>query len=444
MIWLLTVLLAVNLIFVYSLNGKQFFSPTIIVNGMFLLSSLVVVTNWKFFGKEDISAYCLLIIMLSIYSLSLGELVIIRAFRNKRKYSIESQLGDNADNIQPLRVGKLFVLCVCLVGVYIIIAGLVSIYKISLSLGNDRGIFYALSYVRMYVNSGKSLDIGRYITYPAVFVKAAALYCLVVFCYNNINKGRSSVKLLLPGVLYCLYTVTSTSRTGFFEMFCAFIIIFYALYIQKNKGSKVSTKLIRVTIIIVVLVMLLFILLGNLRTVAYEENTASDIVNYLGSSLIVFSRWLGRYEMSPYPGYATFPQLINILNRIGIVDVSVSYDEMFAAEDVLASSRSNLKTWLRAPIEDFTIVGMLVSRFIIGAIYSCLVQWLTNKNKKIEDRIGRFIFGCLLFYPLISAAFADKFGGYIQLETLYMAILFIFIGRAAKKWNRRTRKVTIS
>lgn len=444
MIWLLTVLLAVNLIFVYSLNGKQFFSPTIIVNGMFLLSSLVVVTNWEFFGKEDISMSCMLIVMLSIYALSLGELLALRVFGNKRKATVNISPADDG-NREPMKVGRWFVILACVVGAYVIVSGMISIYNLSLTLGNDKGVLYTFSYVRRYVNSGNKLGINRLITYPAVFVKASALYCMVVFCHNYINNGRSSIKLLLPGVLYCLYTVTSTSRTGVFEMFCAFIIIFYALYVRENKGNRGSNvKLIRITIIIVILVTLLFVLLGNLRTVSYEENTASDIVNYLGSSLIVFSRWLENYELSAYPGYATLPQMINILNKIGIIDVSVSYDEMYAAEDILASSKSNLKTWLRAPIQDFTITGMLFSRFLIGFIYSFIVRWLTNKNSNVANRMGSFIFGCLLFYPLISAPFADKFGGYIQLETLYMAILFPLISRASKRWNDKTEKKIIS
>ena len=445
MLWFLTFLLVANLVFVYFFNGKKLFSPTIIVNGAFLLSALVLLTNWKFFGYEDISLDCVLIVMLSIYALSFGELLTMYVFQKKRKRALkyDNMLSNNI-NAEPLKVGKWFWVIVCATAVYIIIGGLSEIYKISLSLGNSKGLLYAVSYVRKYVNAGNPLEISRLITYPAVFVKASALYCMFLFCYNYVNIGSSSVKLLLPGILYCLYTITSTSRTGVIEIFCAFLIMFYAIHTKKNKGVKRSNaKLLQFTVVIGILVALVFIWLGNLRTVAYEENTASDIVNYMGSPLIVFSRWLGRYELSPYPGYATFPQLINILNKIGITDTSISHSEMYSAEDVLASSKSNLKTWLRAPIQDFTIVGMLISRFLIGVIYSCLVQWLIDRNKNAEKHIGKFIFGCLLFYPLVSAAFADKFGGYIQLETVYMVIIFFIIGRVSKKWNKKTGKKVI-
>jgi hypothetical protein len=116
------------------------------------------------------------------------------------------------------------------------------------------------------------------------------------------------------------------------------------------------------------------------------------------------------------------------LYRLGITDRFVSYEEIYPPEDVLASSRSNLKTWLKAPIQDFSISGMLFSRFFLGLIYTFLINYLLTK-KETHRHIGGFIFGSLLFYPLLSAAIADKFGNYLQLETLYLAIIFAIFSR---------------
>lgn len=442
MIWWLVILLAINIMMMYLLNGKKLFSPTIIVNGVFLVSALFMLTNWDFFGYEDISFYCLCVVMMSIYALSFGELLATIADQKRTIVSTSANRLNRVGLAQTMNVSRRFVGVTCVAGIYIIVAGFISVYMVSLSLGNTRGVLYAVSYARQFVNSGNSLGFSQVVTYPAVFVKAASLYCMLVFCNNWVNVGKASLKLVVPGVLYCVYTITSTSRTGVLEIFCAFIIMFYATYMRKN--STRNSKLIRISIVIVLVVAIAFIGLGNLRTVAYEENTASDIVNYMGSPLIVFSRWLENYELSEYPGYATFPQAINILNQLGILKNKVSYGEMYSAEDVLAASKSNLKTWLRAPIQDFTVCGMLFSRVLIGFFYTYLVKWLMRKNDNIAKHPGKFIFACLLFYPLISAAFADKYGGYIQLETLYMALIFAFIGRRAKKWNEKMGKSIIS
>lgn len=445
MIWLLTFLLFINLIFIYIANGRRLFSPTIIVNGVFLFSALVMLTNWEFFGYEDISLRCVGIVILSIYSLSLGELITIAAVEknNAKKTYISSNtlITRNDSDVQLFRVGKVFFWVTCIIAIYVLIARALVVYRFSLTLGNTNGFLGSFYYVRKYLNRGEVLELGRHITYPAVFVKASALYCLLAFCHNRMKARKGSLLLLVPAIIYCMYTAVSTARTGIIEIFFAVFIMLLALYSQNKGSKKTSMRMVMVVAGAIVALIGIFIILGNIRAGDTGSKTSSDLVNYIGAPLIVFNRWLENYEHSPFIGYATVPQLFNLLNKLGIVDFEITYEQMYDVETILASSKSNLKTWLKEPIQDFSIVGMLISRFFIGVIYTSLVHWLTKKSS--VTHFGKFIFGCLVFYPLLSAAFADQFDVYIQLETVYMIIIFILIGKATKIWNKKSSKNVI-
>lgn len=438
MIYILLIFLAIQLVFIYILNQRKIFSPSLIVTGSFFLSAFVLVTNWQFFGHEDISFECVLIVSFSIVLMTIGEFI-YKSYTKREgmiqlKRYTESEIDYDSIS-EPYYVGRSFLYITIILAVIVTISRSLVVYRLSQSLGNSRGFFASFSYVRMYVNAGFEVEIGRIITYPAVFVKAASLYCLYVFCHNKVYCKKASWLLLIPGALYSVYTLTTTARTGMLEIGCAFAVMYYAFITQKNGSSRAGNKkIIRFTVLILIILGAVFIISGNIRSLAHEDNSASDLINYAGSPLIVFSRWLKSYDHSPVVGYATAPGLINILNKIGLTNVSLSHSEIYSAEDILASSKSNLKTWLKAPIQDFYIIGMFISRFFLGIIYGRLSNQMVNP-KLSSLHPGRFIFSCLLFYPLLSACIADKYGNYIQLETIYMALLFYYFSILRRKWN---------
>lgn len=438
MIYLLLFFLLLFGVIVYLFNGKSFFSPSLIVVFSFGISCITLIFNHSFFGYEDISSYSFVIIIFSLVALIVGEL--FGKYMILRKRSNHSLVSIRRNRYLPTdynySVNKWFLAIVITLGVFVVVSKAITVYKLSLTLGNVGGFWNSFSVVRKYVNSGETIQVNRFITYTAVFVKASSLYCVFVFLQDFFFKKKIAFKLIVPLILYSIYTLTSTARTGVIEMFAAFLIMFFAFAVAKNVNKKTTNRLIVVSSIIVFAILIVvFIIAGNIRTMDYSENTASDFVNYLGSPLIVFSRWLEGNETSPFAGYATVPQLVNILNRLGIVNVSVSYKEMYTAETVLQSSMSNLKTWLKAPIQDFGIAGMIISRFFIGILYAFVTSFITNQRLS-KGHVGCFIFGCLLFYPIISASIADKFGNYIQLETILLALCFGIFGHFGKKYNR--------
>lgn len=444
MIYILLFFLAIQIFFIYILNQRRIFSPSLIVTASFFLSAFVLITNWRYFGYEDVSFECVLIVSFSIVFMTIGEFIYKSYKRKDEKSRFKSQIESEIDSdsiIEPFYVGKSFLYFTIFLAVIVTISRSIVVYKLSQSLGNNKGFLASFSYVRMYVNAGFEVEIGRIITYPAVFVKAACLYCIYVFCHNKVYCNKASNLLLIPGVLYSIYTLTTTARTGILEIGCAFAVIYYAFVTQKNGNGKAGNKkIIRLTLLTILILGAVFIITGNIRSLAHEDNSASDFINYAGSPLIVFSRWLKSYDHSPVVGYATAPGLINILNRIGLTNVSLSHSDIYSVEDVLASSKSNLKTWLKAPIQDFYLIGMFFSRFILGIIYGSISNYIINpKLSKLHP--GRFIFTCLLFYPLFSACISDKYGNYIQLETIYMALLFYYFSTLKRKWN--TNKVRV-
>jgi hypothetical protein len=125
------------------------------------------------------------------------------------------------------------------------------VYKVSIELGNTGGFLDAFSYARRYVNSGNSLEISRLITYPAVFVKACALYFMYIFLHNKTIFGKSSFCLLLPAILYSIYTLTSTARTGIIEIGSAFLIMNIVFTSRKKENHiKTNSKMVKITILV--------------------------------------------------------------------------------------------------------------------------------------------------------------------------------------------------
>ena len=439
MIILLVLFLLLYIAYFYFFNNKNVLSISLITAISFLVCALTIVLNWDFFGKEDISQKCFLVITLSFLFLGFGEMVISLSFREKKTNSSITKTFQKYPN--NINIPNWFYWLIVVSALYITIARCIISYRLSVILGNNEGFFASFSYLRTYVNSGNIIDVGRLVTYPAVLVKASSLFFVYIFFFKKKN-GKFNIKWLLPIVIYSVYTLTTTARTGIFELACFFVTIFYCYLIHTYKSMrKVNIKYIFIIGGIFVVLLIIFVITGNMRKYSWEESSGSQsVINYIGSPLLVFSRWLELPEYSQYFGQATMPDLINLFNKVGLTNTFVSYFETFSADVSLANSTSNLKTWLRAPIADFSILGMLLSRFLIGVLYSLATNRI-NEKSLISKRPVSLILTCLLFYPIFLSYSADRFREYIQLETIYIIFLLLVFSKFFIKKQYRTRLV---
>ncbi len=438
MIYLLVFFLIVELGVAYLVNKYSFLSFTIISIGSFIITSVVYCIFFNIIGS-DISLKCMILVIGSLAFMMVGEKIGKKIYI-KDKHIVQTQ----KDFYYYATCLKM---CLIFLGMLIIfVIRFYYLYKFSLKHGNTRGIFGVIASVRLpyalgqYSSSGLIEKIAVYLTLVCEIFSYLYLY---YFLYNAILKKVILKRLLLPIIGYCIIAISFTGRTQYIQVATMIIWMTIYLYSQKENKRYNNKQLIKKIMSIGITGVVLLFLYGGISRNSVENSSLSiSITAYIGSPLYGFDQYkdIGFYEIAPGSkefGYYTLQNIHSFFNKFGANFEIPSFHHLPFYK--YSKGSSNIYTSLMFPYQDYGIVGLFITRMLIGFIAGVLERKVIKSDLTRWNTIMWIIAIGIFYYDGVSAYIADRFIDNLfdpitlLKYTVFSAVIIKFLGKCKKK-----------
>ena len=436
MIVLLAALLLIITFFFYSFFKGDFLSPTLISSSLFLLFSFLYCVLYSYI-QEDITAKTVIVIILTMFSIFVGEVVSRKInIKHITKTSVISS-GIAKDIIFSKKVIIIWFIIMLITAIY----RFYDLYQFSRTLGNS-SIWSTTASVRLALVKGLYTgDVNHLNMITFLFTGMSEIVCYASIYYLTYRLVYFKIfdkMLLLPIVGYCLSLVSFTSRTDYIKLAIGFILVYMFLSMRKNGtvgiSSKTITRLIRFGIFAVIFFFGYGYItrLGGGESDATNTSLANNIVAYAPAAILGLSRFLSNqiglgfgkgFGTNGYFGYWT---LQDLYTSFGITHVSVPQSNLkmfYYGNNV----RSNIYTALVLPIQDYGMLASLIIKFFEGVFAGIVLKFF--KQSKIMTNSGVIlwvlytqIYYCFFYFPI-----ADRFMQYLSFSTLVKYTIFAYI-----------------
>lgn len=425
MIYILLLFLIIMIIYIYILNGKNILSPSFITTGVFIISTISYIIYFKQY-RADISILTFSIIMLAITSMFIGELMFRFGkcqitVRNKKTISVNSYA--NLNITIPIQIIILFL------GIEIWAATRRACVLINIgqTIGYTGGISMLISNTRSLLTSSKyKID-----TFTQILssVSAAIAY---LFCYYYIRERilfkRSNVLYLAIIASYFVMQIFTTGRQGFIEIIIIIFIEITLIIYNSNKFDSFRGKtgiIIKYAVIALLAIGIIFYFYG--KFFRHSTNTLLDSLGeYVAAPLYGLDFYLeNRWDTNNIFGQFTLKNYYYYLNKFGANYQIVSDHLPFFN---CANTSSNIYTSLVLPIQDYGILGMVISRFFIGIIY---IQLMFQSKNMIAKNIKWHTFKSVLYsYMMVAVVYsgiADKYKDFFTVTSFPLLVISLII-----------------
>lgn len=235
------------------------------------------------------------------------------------------------------------------------------------------------------------------------------------------------VSLLVPVFLSAVNILPSGSRGNIIITILALVVPYFLLK-KKTKVEKEDKRNNRQLRIVAIMLVVLFIVL----TINRSQGISSSTFGYMSSRMVnIASKNPAIYKLYQYftgpvgvlnaylkePEFAfgqnTFATIYNLLNRFG-ANIEVSRYQKF----YMIPFRSNVGTWIRELISDFSFIGMFLVIFLVSMIEGHL-EHKANISRKASDVYIATIMAIILIMSF--------FVWYIREGSMVMLIIFYFL-----------------
>ena len=424
MIYILLLLLVVQLLLGYVINGRDIMSAWLISISMFIISTAVYACSMNYFG-EDISAQTVLVIVLSLLCWGLGELTYKFFFSKKvlpqkgktEFFNTQNTITQSAilKQSKPIEVSSFVIFMVCIFVIMITVLRFQELYIIANRITAPSDLFQAIEYARYYLIYNE-YSAGPILSHGSELSMCCAFFFSYVFLYNRINHGKSKYVMLLPTLLYAIQLISSTNRTGYIKLITVICIIAFILMKQKvNWNRKVDGKILRFGVMGILSFIIIFRLLGYITGVSELSNVWNNIAKYMSASILGLDRYLEDATSSTIIfGQNSLRSIYLILREWGVnIPWYSPHNDFFT----WINGSANIYTGLKGSIEDYTFIGMLIARYLLGFIYAVIIMRFRN-NKKSHSMIS-IIFCGIFFYPIVMTAIADVYSSILSISLIY-------------------------
>lgn len=397
--------------------------PLFIISALLFLSSLCVSVNYPFF-KVDIRVLTYIVVVMSVLFWLIGDIVAANSVPHTRTtYNHYSELRMN-------KIGIILGIGINIINTYFLYINFVRVGQV---LGGTNFISY-FGLVRLYlteIQNGLTTDSYNFQLSSArsainAVAQAFAFVSILLYIYNLNYVNKKHNYLLILFLIFIPSLIFNTSRAIFLQIFATLIVPGILLYYKKS-GVRKQKKLIKVTSILLVSFLLVFSLVGMFRSGFYEDSgyiqdSFNSLTKYLGSPIIGIDYLLhSNYHTSDYFARETCPIIYTILEKIGFTfpKQAFHFTTFPCGDDV-----SNVYTALRDPILDFGIIGMLITRFVLGFTYGYIYRRALYYTHASEVHLF-VIFGIVMF-PIVFYFFADIFY-YLTNVDFFTTVITLFL-----------------
>lgn len=423
----LNVALLLALLLIYYLNGKDLISPSFITVSVFLLSSLFLSLKVKEWGVE-ITGKTILIILLFIFVFFLTELLCQTIVPNSKKQKLLQYNG--------IQLSKSVIILLIGLSILILYMYYTQIKKIAVFSGYNEGEDLLIQYARLgLLQKGQTTTL--LISISSLFLRSLAYLNLFIFTFNitvpkDVNKRKNIIYLLIP-IIYLIQYSLSGSRGAYIEFLSFFLILYIILYTKSNNGNRYNKlKIFSYTIITLLVLIIVFIYLGNLK--GWAGKSVTDILSlYFGGSIAALNNFVeqGVHNNHSYgSGLETFLGVQDLFNRLNGNVSNVTRILPFT-EIGNSGEMTNVYTAIRRYLSDFGLTGLIICSIIVSLFSNIMYIYIKKSNKINFLFIFYAINAMIIFYQSIDEQFFVSFLNITQIFTfLFSYILYyIFIKR---------------
>lgn len=411
--------------------------PLFIISALLFLSSLCVSVNYLFF-KVDIGFLTYIVVVLSVFFWLIGDNIAENTVPRTRKIN---------ESYPELRINKLGVF----IGIGINLINTYFLYRNFVRVGQALGGTNFISYfglVRLYLteiqngltSDSYNFELSSVWSSINATAQAFAFVSILLYIYNLSFANKKQSHLLVIFLVFVPSLIFNTSRAIFLQIFATLIVPGILIYYKKSGVGK-QKKLIKVMSLLFVSFFFVFSLIGLIRSGFYEDSgyiqdSFNSLTKYLGSPIIGIDYLLNsNYQISDYFARETCPIIYTILEKIGFTfpKQAFHFTTFPCGDDV-----SNVYTALRDPILDFGILGMLVTRILLGFIYGYIYRralYYTHASK-----VHVFVLFGVVMFPIVFYFFADVFYYLTNVDFFTTVITLFLINRLFIKKHKEKLK----
>lgn len=421
MIYILLFLLFLLLLIEYNINGKNILSAGLISICMYIISTATVVIYMDYFQYE-ITSKTVWIIILSLILLCIGEAIFLKASKKK---SANLEMKHNKE--KPIHISYVSLAIIIIFSLTVDYFCFKNLFSALGNTGVYGNIFEQFESARSFlVYAGENYSKGILLSQACVITECLSLFCFFAYSYNRIYHRIKSTYYLIPIALYVLQLLSSTGRTGYIGLITVACIIIFVFQKDKTNWSRENDKkIIKYSIEAILIFLLIFRISGYITGTSHLSSISENIVKYVGSSIIGLDVFLNSsYTLNSLESSETLRNLLLFLKQFGFnISYYSSHLEKFSYENGI----SNVYTGLRSSIKDYTLLGMLISRFMLGNFYGILLRKLRDNKRDMRERAVGIILVGLLFYPIVMTAIADTYKTILSSTFLYQIVYLYLI-----------------
>ena len=407
-----TLLFAMSLI----LSRGDFFSPSLIVCAIFLLSVIFAIRDvivWKV--PERIFTFkATIILLLGVFTFVTAEQftkVLVDAFykttigvANKRKPNVEVSMV--AIHPQGFKKGLMLCMVFLLTSFYCY-----ETYKYSRANGYTGGFDFTAIATFRHANvfdAQNRVETSRFYRFSKYIIDANVVIALWFFI-NNVFGAKEKIRknvIYIFVILLSLPTCIINSSRGFILQIlgCAVLMVYVTL--RRRTGWKHPGKIFgRILLwssltLIVALALFYFVQANGLFGRSTNRSLLDHVTMYIGDPILNFYDFIkSPPEKTIYFGQETFAELNNLLVKLHIRDVKYSVQLEYRT---IQGHSGNIYTFFRRPYHDFGLFGM------------CVVTWLTS-----------FIFSWFYYARLYKRIASSKVDRELILYSYFFYIVYL-------------------
>ena len=435
MLVLLFILLLVGLVVSYLMSYKNVLSAWVIGHIMYLISVIILLFNYNLL-KCDIQLDTLLIIMGSLVFIGAGELFVKNIYFRREKYYYPSE-----EELKPIAISKKYYVVSLLLMVILCIYDYYSFNYVGSYLGGSdfSSKYLLIRTVEVSASNGSDQDIPNVplalpMAYLEFFIRILAYFYIYVYLYHKIfklkNPYRNNWKNIIPIFLYLFICLFTLSRSIFINLIETFGIIYFIMLKQNKRqwNSNSSTrKIAKIGSGLLVGFMLIFSFVGTFKDSDVTEDVNGTLISYSAAGIYGLDEYMkGKYSKdSDYFGQNTLSNIYMFFNKFGFNFESPRYHN----EPYVWGKHGEISNIASSPfylLIDFPIPVVLLIYFIMGGIYSLMMNSIKFGKFKVKDFDG-YVITAIIYYSIFMVAITDDFHHNISSVFVYYIICIYII-----------------
>lgn len=417
--YILFIVLYFITIFSYNFTKKRYLSPTFISSAMFTMFVGAYIIFYRHMGR-DILPITMSSIILSELGILIGEILAENMFFHRSTSDENSFLNNKLLDINISNSFTVSLSIVILVIAWFRIRILQSLYGGSLI----RGLSGLITNTREDSVSGL-VSFGPILSALYYFSLCTAYVYAFVFVQKLISVRKIELIYLLPVLSYCVCIVSTTSRSEFIRLACAFIAAALLCSTFRNKKKINLAK----ASIFAGLFIIFFLWYGfSVRGITFSGGSSiwSNVVGYSCASIYGLDEYLRTTHITnELFGKYTFEYIYTLFGKEILNTIEKPY--------VMAVGHSNIYTSLVKPIQDFGIWGMIFEKLFFSFVSVKIINKCINKEFSTNKFYFLFIIVTHILYIYLMSPIGEK-ASYLYLNPGYLVritisfLILIFIG----------------